>query len=175
MFDQEIDSSGFSVGLCVFQLIAAPFECAIFGFLVGLFFEGLLHIRATSLAADLLGYLIFSSVGFALGYVIQIGIPRSYQSAGRWVWVLPVSILVLGFIDEFRRVSADKAIVDYFVGRPDIPDSGLGMVFFAWPAVATCFYSAGLVVANRPTTTRLGIAVREAVLRSPITALAKMF
>jgi hypothetical protein len=54
-------------------------------------------------------------------------------------------------------------------------DEGLGVALITWPAVATCFYSVGIVVASRPAITAVGAGIRRAVVRSPLTKLARMF
>jgi len=173
MFDSEADSSGFSVGLCVLQLFGVPLICLMFGLLAGDVSNELLRAITKSSGAELLlGYVVFSLVGFELGYIVQTAIPRSHQSGGLWVWVLPVCILGHGVVDQLTR-NPNRVIIDYFVFSPG--NEGLGVALITWPALATCFYSVGVVSASRPATTALGAVFRRAALRSPLAKLSKIF
>ncbi len=170
MFEHEVRSSGFSVPLFMLQMFLAPLGVLVFGLLAATSVEDLLGIRGS----DLIAYSSFSLVGFVPGYSTQTAIPRSLQSGGAWVWIAPVCILGYGVLDEFSR-HPDSVVGTYFLQRPGFGPAGLAEAFFTLPAVATCFYSIGITVANRPARTRIGVAFRKAILRSPVTALAKIF
>lgn len=171
MFEHEVRSSGFSVPLFMLQMFLVPLGVLLFGLFAATSLEDLLGIRGS----DLIAYISFSFVGFVLGYSTQTAIPRSLQSGGVWVWIAPVCILGYGVLDEFSR-HADSVVGGFFLTRPGFGPAGvIGQVLFTLPALGTCFYSIGITIANRPARTRMGAAFRKAILRSPVTALAKMF
>lgn len=172
MFDSTesaAESSRFSALLCALQFFVVPFACLIFGVITATLLEGLLRITTNRIAELILGYVVFCLVGFAFGYSTQTAIPRLLGSGGRWVWIPPVGFLAYAVLNQFRRNPND--IAGFFV----LGDEGLVIVLLTWPAVATCFYSVGCVVAHRAATTAAGAAFRKAILQSPITKLARMF
>lgn len=172
MFNCEADSGSFSVGLCIFLLITAPLESLLAGVLIGESLEKLFSITADDRVAGLLlGYLLFPMLGFIIGYGTQVAIPRAYYSGGLWVWTAPTAVLLWGILDQFTRNPHE--IISFFV--PPRGDEGLVAVFVVWPMIATFLYSVGILVANRPPKTAAGAAVRLAVVRSPLTKLARMF
>jgi hypothetical protein len=151
MFDYESEQPDSSVLLCVLQLFFAPFGCLVLGVLMGGLIEQLLHVVTRDRRADLvLDYVVFILVGFALGYFIQTAFPRARYSGGLWVWVAPCCILALGILDQSR--APGTVIGTYFVFTPG--DEGLGVALITLPAVASCCYSVGLVVASRSASPR---------------------
>jgi len=170
MFNYEVRSTGFSVPLFMLQMLLVPLGVLVFGLFATTSVEGPLGIRGS----DLIAYTSFSLTGFVLGYATQTAIPHSLQSGGAWVWLAPVCILGYGVLDEFSR-RPDRVVGTYFLTKPGFGPAGLAEAFFTLPAVGTCFYSIGIIVANRPATTKMGAILRKAILRSPVTALAKMF
>jgi hypothetical protein len=162
--DSAAELNRFSGLLFGLQLFAVPFLCLLFGILTYAFFEELLQIRTPNGIAELvLGYLVFSAVGFLFGYTTQTAIPRVIWSGGRWVWIPPASILVWGIWLQLRRSDTMAVFFDVLL-----------LALLTGPTIASCLYSIGVVVANRPATTVAGAALRKASLRSPITKLARL-
>jgi len=162
MFDQKSNTSSFSVGLCILQSFGAPLATLIFGVLLAQIFEKLLGITADDLiAGTLLGYLVFTVEGLVIGYTTQVLIPRAQQSGGGWVWVLPCSVLAWGILDQFSR-NPKRVLAACCISDPAV-DEGIGIVLITWPAVATCFYSVGVMLASQPAKTAVGVACRKAI------------
>jgi F0F1-type ATP synthase membrane subunit c/vacuolar-type H+-ATPase subunit K len=170
MFGDNVDSSGTSVLLVLLQLFFAPLGCLAFGMLTGEIFTELLRVVTRDRRAEVaLGYLVFLFVGFSLGYLVQTAVPRARQSGGLWVWVVPCCILGWGVLDQSR--APGTVIGTYFVFSPG--DEGLGVALVTWPAVATCLYAFGAVLASRPATTAVGKRVRHALQRCPLTKFCR--
>ncbi|MBI2680561.1 MAG: hypothetical protein HYX25_06080 [Candidatus Solibacter usitatus] len=88
--------------------------------------------------------------GFMLGFVARRFSPKSNQT-GRWVWVLPVLVCVLGFVFDLTQDPAN-AISTFF--KPNGSEQGMNLFFFVYPAVASGFYSLGVLVASRCSASR---------------------
>ena len=146
MFDSERQSLGFSLGLCILQLLAVPIVALVLGVLIGQIFEKLTGITARDGKADLiLGYLLFLVVGVAIGYFAQTIAPRARVSGGNWVWVLPCCVLIWGVLEQS---SAPGTVMGtYFTYVPG--DEGLGITLITFPAVASCLYPLGAALASR--------------------------
>lgn len=172
MFEHEIGTSEPSVLLCVLQLFATPLECLFFGLLVGGVFTEVVRLATKSRMAELLvGYLVFSLVGFCIGYGTQTAIPRCYQSGGRWIWIGPFAVLAWGLVEQSRATGT--VIGTYFTFSRG--DEGLGVALITWPTLATCLYSVGVSIANRPAGTPFGKRIRGVITRSPLARLARVF
>ena len=169
-YDTAAEVKQFSGLLFGIQLLVVPLSCLIFALLITVFFGRLLGMRTSGgIAEQVTGYLVFSVVGFTFGYVTQTAIPRVFFSGGRWIWIPPVSFLVWGIFIELKRNPSNTVAVVFDVG------TSVAAVLCTLPAIASCLYSFGVVVANRPATTALGISLRDAALRSPMTRLARLF
>ena len=94
---------------------------------------------------DVTGYVTSILVGFLAGYAVQIRVPRSVTSGGTWVWVLPVSLVALGSIYDLLELPTE--LPKLFYGMTHV--WGVFFAFVTLPAVACCFYSLGIVVADR--------------------------
>jgi hypothetical protein len=151
MFQHEIRANGFSAGLFVVQLVLAPLGGLIFGLILWIVLEELLRTRD----GNILGYFGYSVQGFLLGYKMQTSFPRSIQSWGPWIWIPPVGLLLCCFGSELARHSK-SAIVDCFWPGLGNPGGVYLIVLVTLPAIASCFYSAGIVAASRPRRTALG-------------------
>ncbi len=159
MFDHKVGSRGFSMILCILQLLVAPFVCLILGLFAGEFWAELLRIFTKNRNVELLfGYAVFACVGFALGYVVRVALPRSY--GGQWVWIWPTAVFVWGLLDSV--VKKPNEVIAENLGFPLIHE-GLSVIVITWPTVATWFYSAGIALANRPATTSAGATIRKAI------------
>ena len=144
MFDYDAEQVGFSAPIFVFQLIGAPLGTLIAGVALSAFVEGLLGVKN----GNLIPYVCFALEGFLFGYTYQTSRPRAYQSGGRWIWIPPVCLLAWGVLDElFRR--RGTAVLDFFdTSRPG-PGVVLAVGLLTLPAIATCFYSIGVITARR--------------------------
>jgi hypothetical protein len=141
MFDYELRPSGFSVPLFLLQQFLVPLLSLVIGVLVSALFEGNSPIQNA-----LMRYLVFSAIGFWLGYKMQKTVPRARYSGGPWVWIAPVCLLIWGFFDTLR-IEPDKMIAEVFIGNG--PETGYILIFNTLPVVACCFYSLALIAASR--------------------------
>ena len=142
MFDNE--SPGSCVPLLVFQLLAAPLGNAISGFTIALAAQA---VVTGPTAGDVIGYPIYCSVGFGLGYAVQSRLPRSIKCGGTWVWIIPSLVLAWAFIDTPARFSWREAALLFWPGSEG--EAAWGLIFLTLPTLACFFYSLGVLVANR--------------------------
>jgi hypothetical protein len=147
MFDSETGTTSFSAPLFVAQLFGAPFMCFLLGSLVGAVWEALgLKTGSGHPAGELLQYTSFAAVGFALGYAAQATMPRCVASGGRWVWLIPATLLSFGILQQVYW-NPSKVVGTYFFSASGIEPIALALL--TWPTVATCFYSCGIALADR--------------------------
>jgi hypothetical protein len=143
LFDSyEIPEHGFSPAQFLVQLVLAPLGGLVLGLIASTFLETLFRAKDS----NLLGYIGFSIQGFLLGYKMQKAFPRAIESGGRWVWIPPVLVLLLGMLYDLS-LRGGTPIAQSFWPRPG--PGGIGMVLITWPAVASCFYSVGVNAASR--------------------------
>lgn len=135
-------TSGLSGVLFALQLCLAPPFSIPFGLLTGIVVDRLLGLTHS----NLVNYGSFGLVGFCLGYAVQTGLPRAYISGGRWVWVWPMCLLALSVVDELKE---SHNVFEIFADRPGNPGGAMVQAFLTLPAVASCLYSLGIIVANR--------------------------
>jgi len=160
MFADRQDRSEASVLLSVAQVACAPFGCLIVGLLVGALLEQVLHVVTRDRFADLLlGYLVFTGAGLALGYTVQNVLRTARRSAGLLVWIAPCCVLAWGVLDQAR--APGTVLGTYFVFTRG--DEGIGVALITWPALSACFYSVGVLFASLPATTGLGATFRKRV------------
>ena len=79
--------------------------------------------------------------GFAVGRIMP-----DLRTTGKWVWVIPVSLIALGLLQDSLSLSINMAVREFFFPGPD----GEGWWAFALltcPAAASVWYSA--VVSRR--------------------------
>lgn len=146
MFDSfQTTEKGFSAPLFVTQLILAPLGGFIFGGVATILLESMLGMRNNSVLA----YLAYSLQGLLLGFKMQTTFPRALDSGGRWVWVVPLCNAVFWMIDESGR-GAGSRLSYYFVfqNRPGL--AGIEMFVATLPALASCMYTLGAVLASQP-------------------------
>ena len=63
----------------------------------------------------------------------------SSRAAGRWIWVLPVVVLVGGLISELGMYPWEYVIGRFFGARGG--DDGLTFVLITLPTISLCVYS----------------------------------
>src|SRR5205085_6407549 len=64
-----------------------------------------------------IGYILDSIVGCSLGATIRHVIPNT-RSTGRWVWIIPTSLFVFGFLHDSFQFSLKMAFREcFFPGR----------------------------------------------------------
>ena len=158
MFDYEVRSTGFSPTLFVIQLILAPLGGLILGLLVYALLEEVFRARNS----NLLGYIGFSIQGFILGYKMQTAFPRAIESWGPWIWTVPVCNVGLWILNDN---GPNSQVADFFVFPHGPGLGGIEMVLITWPAVASCFYSFGVIVASRTPQTSWQHFIRRGVFR----------
>ncbi len=155
MFENYNRPPGFSPGVFVAQVFAVPFLSLIVGLLIAApvtTFVSQLFIGEgkESLPGEIAAYGAYAAVGAALGHMGRNISSRAVVSGGRWIWVPPAGLLVLGLIDELRR-SGPRAIADFFAPSLDESSGERGIVFvlLTMPAVACACYSCSMVLAHR--------------------------
>ena len=159
MFDYESEPRGFSPSLFLVQLFTAPLGSLICGGLATLLVGEMLRIKDS----NLLGYLCFSAFGFVLGYKMQVSFPRSIESGGPWIWLPPVCLAIISVASNWSQFHQSTLPV-YFWPSPG-PDRSYGGLLVALPAVATCFYSLGVILANRTDQTSWDRFLRRVLAR----------
>jgi hypothetical protein len=94
-----------------------------------------------------LGVFIFIAVGFGVGWLVNRRLP-SLSVAGEWVWLLPVTFFLVGFIhDVFWRCQfCSDARMLYFYS--DGSDEGLTNLLVTWPAFSAEGYSLGVLLSG---------------------------
>jgi hypothetical protein len=151
MFEDPTPLSRFSMPLFWCQMFVAPVGGLYFGtifvVIVWQVMAKVIGVGADSVEGDLTGYLTFALTGAALGYGIQRAIPQAAESGGRWVWIPPVCVVVLGVLEELNRDSHGVVGALFVVSHRQW--ESLGVLFLTWPAVSSCFYSAGIAIASR--------------------------
>jgi len=158
MFSTEVRSSRFSPIFFILQLFLAPLGSLICGLVIAGLLENLFGVRNNNFVS----YSSFVLEGFILGYATQTAYPRAQQSGGLWVWIPPVCMAIYAVIEQFER-NPGKLIGNYFLFRSGSGIEGMGIVFVTLPAISSCFYSVGILIASRPAKTRLGAAVRNSI------------
>lgn len=133
----------FSPVLFIFQIVAVPAGALVLGLIAGEAIDAVFGRGGHQLAI----WLCYAVAGFTQGYLTQAVFPRSDRSGGRFVWVAPVCILVLCFLDEYRSPQTDFA--DFFKWNPYSFLKGFTSVVFTLPAFASCIYPLGIVAAKR--------------------------
>jgi hypothetical protein len=139
--DSEDSFSGF---LFLVQLVAAPMTGLIFG-LIGV---ELVDQWSGSRGHQFAGWLCYALVGLVQGFLTQLVFRRSERSGGRFIWVLPVSVLLAFFFGESRGGLA-HALREFLVLNPYSYVEGAASGFLTGPAVASCFYSLGITLAHQ--------------------------
>jgi len=134
------------IWLWLVHLVGAPLAC----FFVCLFADELaaelLRTITKSRSAEVaLAYVVYGLVGLGLGCVVQILVPRSYGSGGKWAWLGPSAFLVWGVLDTLMR---DPRHLFGFFGFPPYRAEAFVLIVVIWPSVATWFYSVGIVIGN---------------------------
>jgi len=113
---------------------------------------------------NLLGYLFYSAYGFVWGYKMQVSFARSIQSGGRWIWIPPVCLAIFCILYDssaFHR----SMLPDYFwpTSGPDL--KGMEMFIVTLPTIGSCFYSLGIILANRTDRTSWDRFLRKLLAR----------
>lgn len=163
MFEYEVDRSGFSVGLFILQLFVVPLVCLVCGLILADICVELLRVVTKSRAVEVLaGWVVYGIMGFCIGFGGQKNVRRLRQSGGAWAWLLPVCVFTWGLLDTLFR--DPNHIVSVTIGIP-FPQDGDGEAFWltlvAWPTIATCFYSVGMVRASRLAKAARGASFRR--------------
>jgi len=146
----EMRPAGFSPGLFVAQLALAPLAVLILGLLSTVILEGVLKTRGNTLSA----YACYLVEGFWLGGKVQTAFPRSLQSGGLWIWILPSVVLALSLITELKQ-GPDAQLAGFFIfpNRPGL--DGIQLVLITLPFVASCCFSIGVWVISKPARTEM--------------------
>jgi hypothetical protein len=137
------DEDRFSIPLFIFQMIAAPAG----GFLFGLIAVELCDQVSGTRDDQFVPCLCYMLVGFVQGYLTQAIFRRSDRSGGRFVWIPPVCLLAVLILGDRRGLGT--AIGEALTWNPDSFDKGAGSMFVTMPALASCFYSIGTILAHQ--------------------------
>ena len=127
----------------LFQLFAVPLCLLITGSCA----FGLVElVTFQRLPEAMVGYLIFSGVGFGSGLLVQSRIPDAIEFGGRWVWVLPALLMSWGLVDDWIYFGRREVLLDFAGGQGDAEWT---LFFLVLPCLACGFYSLGMVLAYR--------------------------
>jgi hypothetical protein len=127
------------------QQIVAPLPQVVSFLLVALF----AYAIAPGIAQ--FGHLLLwaAPLGWFLSFMLAIGIRCLFpgaSSAGRWIWVLPVALLVLGFCCNAAAGSFRSAVLIFFTTGP----RGLDVfVLMTCPTLSAVVYSLGMIWSAR--------------------------
>src|SRR5437899_9123636 len=83
---------------------------------------------------------IMWSLGFSLGLLCGIAF-SDLSSEGRWVWILPLSSLVLGLSFDLRNHTFAQLFQSYFTSSKQGAEPGFGLYLITFPAWSCCCYS----------------------------------
>jgi len=90
--------------------------------------------------------LVPMALSFVMGWIAQRRWPWLFR-AGRFVWILPVSMFIYGFLLSVYREPVVMVISEYFL--PSAGDEGVIKLFETMPTASSCGYVLGLIVAHR--------------------------
>lgn len=144
LFKYEARETEFSGGIFVLQAFCVSLLLLIVG--------GIL----TSIASELLGgltggiaaYFIAGLIGFGLGYWVQITFPRSRACGGLWIWIFPVVVFLWAIFTDMRLGFNDE-LTSLFIAANARRGPTFGFLTLTSPALATVFYSVGVLKASR--------------------------
>ncbi len=96
-----------------------------------------------TIMCEIANYIFFALAGLIFGIAVAWALPASTES-GRWVWIAPVGLLVIGTAMEMRLSSFNLMSVWFGMG-----EAGWMKAFITWPTLACCTYSAAMEWARR--------------------------
>ena len=73
----------------------------------------------------------------------------SVKESGKMIWLLPLLLLLLGIIETASRMGLGYGLKEFFSFRRGVPDSGLGIILFTYPALICCCYSIATALTAR--------------------------
>jgi hypothetical protein len=92
--------------------------------------------------AGVVTYISPGLFGFLLG-VLARSLGFAVTQAGRWIWVIPVSIFAVAFLvtlmSDWHRV-----LPGFFGIRGGQTEEGIGAIFITFPTLACCSYAVGI-------------------------------
>jgi hypothetical protein len=144
MFDYQSEPRGFSPALFLVQLFAAPLGSLICGGLATELVQEMLRAKH----GNLFGYLLYSGFGFVIGYKMQVSFPRAIESGGRWIWIPPVCLATFSVV-HYSSVFHRSMLPDYLWPTPGPDLKGIELLVVTLPAIGSCFYSIGAILASR--------------------------
>lgn len=88
------------------------------------------------------------ALGLVLGFLVHRNSPKA-RATGRWIWVLPLSFLLLGILWDLYAVSVPYIFEDYFYwSHPGRNEGPLLRDLLTYPAWSSIWYSVGIVIAG---------------------------
>jgi hypothetical protein len=108
---------------------------------------------------DEFDYALPLMAGFAIGYNVQRLHATAYRT-GRWVWILPASVALLGMLRDSRYAAPREVLRTYFYLNS--PNGGISVLLFTYPALASALYSVGISMAHRRLSPRPSSALPDA-------------
>ena len=88
------------------------------------------------------GMIIASAVGLIGGLMVR-RVAQGFRTTGRWIWVLPVFLYVLAFLQDSFTFSVKTALRESFLPGPD-GEQWWTFYFFTCPTLSTALYSAAI-------------------------------
>jgi hypothetical protein len=144
---ETVNSPEFSWTLFASQQVVAPLlSLAATGLLAAAFVDvtpertSAWHIAGT--IAGVITYISPGLFGFMFGALAR-SLGSAVKEAGRWIWVIPVSIFAVGLLvtllSDWRQ-----ALPGLFGVRGGENEEGLGAIFITFPTLACCSYAVGI-------------------------------
>jgi hypothetical protein len=93
-------------------------------------------------------YLYAAAPSWILSYFLAIAIRRMFSASvlvGRWIWVLPTTLMVLGFCWDAASISPRFAFVEFF----SIDHARVVFLLVTHPAISAIAYSLGMLWPTR--------------------------
>lgn len=106
------------------------------------------HFSPFSAAEHVVNYGLIALLAVALAFGVSTFFADS-ADAGRWVWVLPVAVVLFCFFWELSSHGLSEATLLFYIGDPTMGEAGWGMVLLTMPAWSCCSYSAAMYCRRR--------------------------
>ena len=151
---QNVNPPAFSWILFAVQQFAVPLLSLV---ATGILAAALMNVIPESTSAwSIAGVITYISpglFGFMFGLLAR-SLGSAVRQAGRWIWVVPVSIFAVAFLATLLS-NWRQALPEFFGIRGGATEEGLIALFITCPTVACCSYAVGISL-RRSTRTELG-------------------
>jgi hypothetical protein len=161
MFETDADRHEWSWAVFCLQQAVATIGSMLVAACITLGLDGLFSVlpAGVRILTDIFDYALPLMAGFAIGYNVQRLHATAYRT-GRWVWILPGSVVLLGMLWDSRFAAPTEVLRTYFYLNS--PNGGLSVLLFTYPAFASASYSIGMIMAHRRLGPRASSALPDA-------------